>query len=90
MAQTKYLIIGSSHAGLSALDAIRVADEDGSITIVSRENTLPYSPTILPYVVSGDVTPEKINLRNSEYFDNLNVTWKKDDAAVSVDTDKKV
>ena len=90
MAQTKYLIIGSSHAGLSALDAIRAADEEGSITIVCRENTLPYSPTILPYVVSGDVAPEKINLRNAEYFDNLNATWKKDDAAVKVDTDKKV
>lgn len=89
MAQTKYLIIGSSHAGLSALDVIRAADEDGSIMIVTRENTLPYSPTILPYIISGDAVPEKINLRNSEYFDNLKASWKNNDAAVSVDTNKQ-
>jgi phenylglyoxylate dehydrogenase epsilon subunit len=89
MSQTKYLIIGSSHAGLSALDAIRTQDEEGAITIVSRENAVPYSPTILPYVVSGDVKPEKIGLRDADYFTKMNVTFQKNDAVVGLDVQKK-
>lgn len=89
MSQTKYLIIGSSHAGLSALDAIRTQDEEGAITLVSRENAPPYSPTILPYVVSGDVKSENLSLRDPDYFERRNVTFLKNDAVVSVDTTKK-
>lgn len=90
MSQTKYLIIGSSHAGLSALDAIRVQDEEGSITMVSRENAVPYSPTILPYVVSGDVNPEDVSLRASDYFAKQNVDFRMNNAAVGVNTEKRV
>ncbi len=44
----KYLIVGCSHAGLAAMEAIRMADETGPITILSREDAPVYSPTILP------------------------------------------
>lgn len=89
MPQTKYLIIGSSHAGLSALDAIRTHDEQGAITMVSRENTVPYSPTILPYVVSGDVDPDNLSLRDPDYFEKMNVDFRNANAVVGVDTVKK-
>ena len=82
MSQTKYLIIGSSHAGLSALDAIRTLDETGSVTIVSRENTIPYSPTILPYVVSGDVSPDKVPLRDADYFEKMGVDFRKNETTI--------
>jgi len=89
MSQTKYLIIGSSHAGLSALDAIRAQDSDGSITMVSRESTLPYSPTVLPYVVAGDVKTEAINLRDEDYFRKENVTFNNKATVTGVDFGKK-
>ncbi|MBW2368109.1 MAG: NAD(P)/FAD-dependent oxidoreductase [Deltaproteobacteria bacterium] len=89
MSQTKYLIIGSSHGGLSALDAIRVHDEEGSITIVSRENTNPYSPTILPYVIAGIKGAEDVDLRDPGYFEKLNATFKNDDSVTRVDPGKK-
>ena len=63
MLHTKYLIVGSSHAGLAAADAIRMRDEEGLLTLVTQENSLPYSPTILPYIVAGKVDPEKVFLR---------------------------
>ncbi|HCX32392.1 MAG TPA: FAD-dependent oxidoreductase [Rhodocyclaceae bacterium] len=53
MRQTHYLIVGASHAALSALEAIRMADAENDITLVCRDDALPYSPTLLPYVVSG-------------------------------------
>lgn len=89
MSQTKYLIVGCSHAGLAALEAIRLQDEDGEITIVSREKTLPYSPTILPYVISGEKQPDNILLRDQSYFDDLNVKFLQDSAVCALDPQKK-
>jgi len=84
--ETKYLIIGSSHAGLSAADEIRIEDPDGSLTMVSMEDCLPYSPTVLPYIVSGKVAAEKIYLRDDQYFKNKNITFLKGKKVVKVDT----
>ena len=86
MSQTKYLIIGSSHAGLSALTAIRMVDEEGSVTIVSKEKTLPYSPTVLPYVLSGQANPERIFLRDQAYFDKNKVNFLSGAAVVGLDS----
>ena len=90
MSQTKYLIVGSSHAGLSALEAIRLQDEEGQITIVSREKALPYSPTILPYVISGKKQVDTISLRDQSYFADLNVRFMPDNAVVAVDPAKAI
>ncbi len=88
MSQTKYLIIGSSHAGLSALDAIRMVDQKGSITIVTREKTLPYSPTVLPYVLSGQADPDRIFLRDQAYFDQNGAKFISGSAVVGVKPEK--
>ena len=68
MEQTKYLIAGSSHAALSALNSIRMLDTDGSLTLITKDERLPYSPTVLPYIVSGQSKPEKVQLRDDEFF----------------------
>jgi len=85
MLHTKYLIIGSSHAGLSALDAIRLQDKEGSLTLVTQESCLPYSPTILPYVLSGQAQPEKVFLRDQQSLDGLSVVFKPGAKGVAVD-----
>ena len=69
MPETKYLIVGCSHAGLSALDAIRQVEPTSPITVVSKETGLPYSPTALPYIFSGLADPERIYLRDASYFE---------------------
>jgi phenylglyoxylate dehydrogenase epsilon subunit len=84
MFHTKYLIIGSSHAGLCALDAIRLQDKEGSLTLVTQESCLPYSPTILPYVLSGQAQPEKIFLRDQRSLDSLSVVFKPGAKVVAV------
>ena len=65
---SKYLIVGSSHAALEAATAIRLIDADGALTLLTRDAHLPYSPTILPYVVSGRSQPDNVVLRNKAYF----------------------
>jgi phenylglyoxylate dehydrogenase epsilon subunit len=85
MNHSKYLIIGSSHAGLSALDAIRLQDKEGSLTLVAQESCLPYSPTILPYVLSGQAQPDKVFLRDQQNLDGLSVAFKPGAKLVAVD-----
>ena len=84
--QTKYLIIGSSHAGLTAVDEIRMHDEQGPITMITMEECLPYSPTVLPYIVSGKVEEQDIYLRDKKYFEEKNITFLKEKKAVADDT----
>ncbi len=64
-------------------------DEDGQITMVSREQTLPYSPTILPYVISGKKQADAILLRDQSYFTDLDVRFMPDSAVVAVDPTKE-
>ena len=68
MPNSKYLVVGSSHAALEAVQAIRMHDAEGSLTLLTRDTHLPYSPTVLPYVVAGRSAPETIALRDEVYF----------------------
>jgi phenylglyoxylate dehydrogenase epsilon subunit len=85
MSQTKYLIVGSSHAGLSALEAIRIQDEEESITLLTQEKYLPYSPTILPYVVSGLVDAKEAFLRDEEGLSRRGIEFRRDARVVRVE-----
>lgn len=84
MQQTHYLIVGSSHAALAAVQAIRMHDEDGSVTVVSKDDALPYSPTVLPYVVSGRSDPQRVFLRDDDYFAKQKVNYLKGKAVTSI------
>jgi phenylglyoxylate dehydrogenase epsilon subunit len=66
--QSKYVIVGSSHAALEAATAIRLIDGDGTLSLLTRDARLPYSPTILPYVVSGRSEPDNVVLRDEAHF----------------------
>lgn len=66
--QTRYLVVGSSHAALEAVSAIRMHDAAGTLAVVTRDRHLPYSPTVLPYVVSGRSKPEQVLLRDADFF----------------------
>src|SRR3974390_3850985 len=63
--QSKYLIVGPSPAGLEGAAAIRMADTSGGLTLLTRDTHLPYSPTILPYVVSGRSQLDNVTLRDA-------------------------
>ncbi len=84
MQQTHYLIVGASHAALAAVRAIRMHDETGSVTVVSKDDALPYSPTVLPYVVSGRSDPQRVFLRDDDYFSQHKVNYLKGAAVTSI------
>ncbi len=89
MPEAKYLLVGSSHAALEALRAIRLVDPDGSMAMLTRDERLPYSPTILPYVVSGRSGSDKVLLRDAAFFEANNCTYVPNARAVSLDPKAK-
>ncbi len=77
MNTSDYLIVGSSHAALEAIAAIRLSDPDGSLTVLTRDRHLPYSPTLLPYVVSGRSAPAKAGLRDAAFFAGQHIRFER-------------
>jgi phenylglyoxylate dehydrogenase epsilon subunit len=75
MQSTHYLIAGGSHAALAALEAIRMTDTERDLTLVASDGRLPYSPTVLPYVVSGKASPEHVFLRDQQYFERTRASY---------------
>jgi phenylglyoxylate dehydrogenase epsilon subunit len=82
---SKYLIVGSSHAALEATTAIRLIDADGALTLLTRDAHLPYSPTILPYVVSGRSQPDNVVLRGQDYFNDNAIAFVPGASVVALD-----
>jgi phenylglyoxylate dehydrogenase epsilon subunit len=79
-----YLIAGSSHAALEAISAIRLQDPGASLTVLTADRHLPYSPTLLPYVVSGRSVPGKVTLRNEAFFAEQRVRLQREATLASV------
>jgi phenylglyoxylate dehydrogenase epsilon subunit len=85
MPEAKYLLVGSSHAGLEALRAIRRLDQDGSMAMLTKDSQLPYSPTVLPYVMSGRSKPDAVILRDQAFFEETGCVYACGQSAVSLD-----
>lgn len=67
----KHLIIGCGSAALSALEKIRSIAPDDQVKLATMEDSPPYSPTALPYVLSGRVPEEALWMRPDGYFENM-------------------
>ncbi|MDE3115698.1 MAG: NAD(P)/FAD-dependent oxidoreductase [Pseudomonadota bacterium] len=89
MTQTRYLIVGSSHAALETLRAIRQADREGTMAMLTRDAHLPYSPTILPYVVSGRSPASRVILRDEKFFDENACAFVANATATALDANAK-
>ncbi len=64
----QYVIIGSSAAGISAIEAIRTKDNTSKITIVSDEKNPLYSRCLISYLLAGTVDEKKIWYRPDNFF----------------------
>jgi phenylglyoxylate dehydrogenase epsilon subunit len=83
----KHLLIGSGAAGLSALREIRSLSADDQVTMVTMEPNLPYSPTALPYLLSGRIDEAKLWTVDKAFFDEMHVTFLEGKELVSLSPD---
>ncbi|MCX7003434.1 MAG: FAD-dependent oxidoreductase [bacterium] len=70
----KYVIIGSSAAGMAAVKAIRAQDAQGSLTLVTQDATF-YSRCQLHYVASGHKTAAQITLAKPDWHQHYQVAF---------------
>lgn len=64
----KYVIIGNSAAGIGAVEGIRQVDEQGDITIVSKERYHTYSRPLISYLLQGKTDLQKMKYRSDSFY----------------------
>jgi nitrite reductase (NADH) large subunit len=81
----RHVIIGNGIAGTSAAEAIRTLDADASITIIAREDLLPYSRPMISQVLAGSAQFSQLPLRPSDYYQQLQAEALTDQEAIAID-----
>ena len=84
----KFVIIGGGPAGLSAIETLRQSGFNGKLICLTKEEFLPYDRTLLNKVLF-DINYEKARIRNSEYFENLDVEFKFGNEVINLDNKSK-
>jgi NAD(P)H-nitrite reductase large subunit len=64
----RYVIIGASAAGCKAAEMLRRYAPQSPIAVISEEAQPLYSRPLLTYLLSGEVSPEKVWLQGENYF----------------------
>jgi len=70
----RYIIIGGSAAGVSAIEAIRSLDRTSQIELFTDEETPLYSRVLLTYYIAGALSKEELHFRPLEFFKENGVT----------------
>lgn len=73
MDKAKYLIIGAGPAALAAARSIRKINQTATITLVTREKTLPYSPAVLPYLISNELTENDLFVKGQDIIQEADI-----------------
>ena len=70
----RYVIIGAGPAGVTAAEALRRVDPQGSVTVVGDEPEPPYSRMAIPYLLNGRIEEQGTYLRKApDHFDKQNI-----------------
>jgi NAD(P)H-nitrite reductase large subunit len=85
----RYVIIGGSAAGVSAIEAIRALDTTSPIDLFSDEETPLYSRVLLTYYIAGALSKEELHFRPLEFFKENNVTPHLGEKVRTVSADSK-
>jgi len=70
----RYVIIGGSGAGISAIEAIRSIDRESPIDLFSDEATPLFSRVLLPYYVAEELSKPLLNFRSADFFEQNRIT----------------
>ncbi|HEX9062831.1 MAG TPA: FAD-dependent oxidoreductase, partial [Clostridia bacterium] len=69
----KYLIVGNGAAGIAAAEKIRQLDKNGEISILSSEKYPVYSKCLLPDFLSGQVSEDRMFIRDTDFYEKKNI-----------------
>lgn len=67
----RYVVVGSSAAGLFAVEEIRRRDSEGKITVLTADREPYYSRCLTTYYLAGDIPLERLYLRPDHFATRL-------------------
>lgn len=79
----KYVVIGASAAGISAIRELRKLDKESEIVLISKDKEI-YSRCILHHYLSGKRTLEQLNFAEHDFTSLYKVNWIKGLACTGV------
>ena len=68
-----YVIIGNSVAAVGAIRGIRKVDQQGHITVLSRENHTAYGRPLISYLLGGTVTEKRMPYLPADFYEKNRV-----------------
>lgn len=81
-----YVIIGNSVAAVGAVRGIRTIDQQGNITVISRERHTAYGRPLISYLLGGLVTEKRMAYLPEDFYEKNNVNLLLDSEVVGVDS----
>ena len=84
-----YVMIGNSYASIGAIEAIRQADRESPITLISDESYPCYARPLITFWLGGAVTTEHMFYRPADFYEKNRVTALLGKEAVSIDVNAK-
>lgn len=84
----KYVIIGSSAAGINGARELRRLDKDGQIVLISKDTAI-YSRCILHHYLAGERTLEQLSFAEEDFAEKFQVQWMKGRTCTGLDQAQK-
>lgn len=84
----KFVVIGASAAGISAVSELRRLDKKAEIILISRDNTV-YSRCILHHYMEGIRDLKQLSFIEEDFIEKNNIEWKKGTSVTGIDTREK-
>jgi NADPH-dependent 2,4-dienoyl-CoA reductase/sulfur reductase-like enzyme len=82
----RVVIVGASLAGLRAAETLRTEGFAGDVTVLGAEPHRPYDrPPLSNKLLAGEWEAERVELRQPDVFDDLEVTWRFGTRATQLD-----
>lgn len=84
----RYVVLGSSAAGMNAVRELRKLDKAGEIILVSEDQDV-YSRCILHHYLGGTRTKEELLFVEKDFETRYDIDWNKGQVCTGVDPEKK-
>lgn len=84
----KYVIIGSSAAGINGARELRRLDKDSRIIMISQDKAI-YSRCILHHYLAGERTLEQLSFAEEDFAERFRVEWKKGRTCIGLNQEEK-
>ena len=81
----KFLIIGTSAAGIGAAVKLRTLDDSIDITCITAEAEMPYNRCLLADFVAGEKSIAQVSTKTQDFFDQNRITVMLNSRAIKID-----